>query len=264
MKTAVLVFGAQRSGTSATSHLLSRLGVNFGDRQHFLQDKHNPIFFELKWVNQYNDRLLQAMGHRYTDFFLPLEADYETPSVQIMAAELPTLIRQEWQDAPLIGLKDPRFSLTFPVWEQALQSSGYAIRAVLVFRSPSGFLRSNQKLFDQWEGWDEIRHLRFWLQFNLAALYFARNAPFCSVSYETLVHQPLRITKQLADWLKLSQADLVAAAAVIDKTYQHYPLSFPTGDVLIDTYYQQLCSHSLSAIDYLNYRDSVASNTGGA
>jgi hypothetical protein len=63
MKTAFIVLGAQRSGTSATSHLLSEFNINFG---------HNPIFFELKWVNDFNNRVVSHLGHVYTDLFFRL------------------------------------------------------------------------------------------------------------------------------------------------------------------------------------------------
>jgi hypothetical protein len=79
MKTAFLILGAQRSGTSVTSHMLSKFQISFGNPNHFLQDQHNPIFFELKWVNHYNNRLINSLGYQYTDFFLPLEADYNNP-----------------------------------------------------------------------------------------------------------------------------------------------------------------------------------------
>lgn len=51
MKTAFLIVDAQRSGTSVISHMLSKFEINFGDPKNSLQDEHNPIFFELRWVN---------------------------------------------------------------------------------------------------------------------------------------------------------------------------------------------------------------------
>lgn len=77
MKTAFLILGAQRSGTSVTSHMLSQFGVNFGNPKNFIQFEHNPIFFEMNWVNQYNNKIINALRHNYTDFFLPLEKDFE-------------------------------------------------------------------------------------------------------------------------------------------------------------------------------------------
>ncbi|MBW4540039.1 MAG: hypothetical protein KME43_12970 [Myxacorys chilensis ATA2-1-KO14] len=63
MKTAFLVLGGQRSGTSVTSHILSRFGIDFGSDKHFIQGGHNPIFFELNWVNDGNNQLINALGH---------------------------------------------------------------------------------------------------------------------------------------------------------------------------------------------------------
>jgi hypothetical protein len=256
MKIAFLILGAQRSGTSVTSHVLSEFDVSFGKVEHFLRDKHNPIFFELTWVNRYNDRLIEALGYRYTDFFLPIEADYQTAQVTDLAAELPTLIRREWCNEPFIGIKDPRFSLTFPIWEHALLDAGYTLKIIVVFRCPGGFLQSNQRLLKNWPGWDEARHLRFWLQLNLAGIYFARNYPIHFVSYDDLMQSPLAITQRLADCFGLDRQRVATAAAVVDSTYYHTQFT-NVDDPAIASYYQRLCSHNISAEDYLNYRSSV-------
>ncbi len=262
MKTAFLILGAQRSGTSVTSHLLSQFQICFGHSSNFLQAEHNPIFFELKWVNQFNDQLIKSLGYNHTDCFLPLETDYDHPDVLEMSAELPALIRREWGDKPQIGIKDPRFSLTFPVWQSALVGEGYTLKIVFVFRCPSGFLHSNQRLFHNWDGWDETRHLHFWLRLNLAAIYFTRHFPICFVNYDHLINQPLDAAQQLADFFHFDQTDVMAAAAVVNTAYHHHQQTFETGYPLIEQYYQLLCSHRLSATDYLNYRARILAEIG--
>lgn len=114
MKTAFLILGAQRSGTSVTSHMLSKFGVDFGEPRNFLQAEHNPIFFELNWVNDSNNKLIKALGYKYTDFFLPLEEDFAKVNTTEIEKELQVLIKNEWQGKNLIGIKDPRLGLTFP------------------------------------------------------------------------------------------------------------------------------------------------------
>lgn len=256
MKTAFLVLGAQRSGTSVTSHMLSKFGVCLGDAKNFLQADHNPIFFELKWVNQYNDRLIQHLGYRYTDLFLPVEADYDQVGVSEIERELPGLIQHEWQDACSIGIKDPRISLTFPVWQRALSAQGYRLKIVFVFRHPGDFLRSNQALFHNWEGWDEERHLHFWLQLTLAAIYFTRNYPVFFVNYNDLMAHPLKVAEDLATCLDLDKDQALNASAVVDPTHHHHKQAAPTEYSVIDHYYKLLCSHNLSEVDYLSYRSS--------
>jgi hypothetical protein len=256
MKTAFLILGAQRSGTSVTSHMLSRFQVSFGDDNHFLQDHHNPIFFELKWVNQYNNRLIKSLGYKYTDFFLPLETDFEHPNTLKIAAELPSLIQREWKDEQQIGIKDPRISLTFPVWRSALLAEGYTLKIIFVFRSPNSFLCSNQKLFQNWEGWDDERHLNFWLQLNLAAIYFTRGLPICFVNYDNLMAQPLEVAQQLADYFDLEQERVTAAASIVDQAHYHHK-QISQDDSSIEHYYNLLCTYRLSATDYLSYRSRV-------
>lgn len=257
MKTAFLILGAQRSGTSATSHMLSKFQVNFGNSSHFLQAEHNPTFFELKWVNQYNDRLIGGLGYHYTDFFLPIEADYENAEVGEIAAELPCLIRREWGNEIQIGIKDPRFSLTFPIWRSALIAEGYTVKIIFVFRCPEGFLRSNQKLFHNWDSWDETRHLHFWLQLNLAAIYFTRDFPAHFVNYDYAINYSLDVAQAVANCFDFNPKHIAAAAAVVEDAYHHYKQSAETGHSLIDHYYKLLCAHRLSASDYLDYRSRV-------
>jgi len=257
MKSAFLLLGAQRSGTSVTSHMLSKFGIDFGNPNNFLQADHNPIFFELKWVNQFNDQVIQLLGHKYIDLFLPTEVDYENAKVLEVEKELPALIQREWPDVLNIGIKDPRFSLTFPIWRRALSAEGYSLKIIFVFRHPGDVLRSNQKLFYNWPGWDEQRHLHFWLRLNLAAIYFTRDYPVFFVNYDDMMKQPSKVARELAMFFNLDTKHVPLAAAVVDQSYQHYRQSEPTGDSRIDHYYHLLLSHRLSAKDYLSYREAA-------
>ena len=60
MKKAILVLGAPRSGTSVVSHVIHKLGVDFGNHDRFVDPKvhvFNPIFFELQSLNNLNDEI---------------------------------------------------------------------------------------------------------------------------------------------------------------------------------------------------------------
>lgn len=276
MKRAILVLGAQRSGTSVTSHVLSELGVQFGDRDRFIQFDHNPIFFELKWVNELNNQIVQAIGHQYIDFFLPLESDFMAaevqPKIQAIQTQLDRLIESEWKDdrteaeSLIIGIKDPRISLTFSVWEPVLLSRGYAIQLVHAFRSPIGFLQSNQKLFYQWKGWTIERHLRFWLQLNLAAIYFTRHHSVHLLNYDSLMQFPLTEVAQLVSALSLDSFLITQAASVIQS--EHYHCGDRSQNIQLDIswmngwvkdIYLKLCAKTVSPDDYLCYRQQMRS-----
>lgn len=259
MRTIFLVLGAQRSGTSVTSHVLSQFGINFGQEEHFLQDKHNPIFFELTWINQLNNELIRALNHQYTDFFLPVEEDWEQANTAAIETKIQAYWQQEWGDRSVIGVKDPRFSLTLPIWEKLFASD--QINVILAFRHPLGFLRSNQKLFDQWEGWDEIRHLNFWLQFNLAAVYFARRHPLYFLNYDRLIANPHQEVPQLAEFFQFDRQPITPAMEIVDPGHYHHEpdqICANTGFTWVDRCYQQLCNQTLTPADYLEFRQEAA------
>lgn len=257
MKTAFLILGAQRSGTSVTAHFLSQFGIDFGSEKRFIQGGHNPIFFELKWINDANNRLIESLGYRYTDFFLPIESDFSGDRFE---EDLLVKIRQEWGETTLIGLKDPRFSLTFPVWQRVLSAAGYCLNVVLAFRAPASFLRSNQSLFENWEGWDVDRHLRFWLQLNLAATYFTRDLPVYFLCYEDLMMNPGEEIEKFVEYFGLDRGLIAQATTVVDRSYYHHQASSETGVDLVDELYQKLRSRSVTTTDYLNYRNRLSSS----
>jgi hypothetical protein len=259
MKTAFLILGAQRSGTSVISHSLSKFGVDFGDRKRFIQGGHNPIFFELAWVNDINNQIVSCLGHQYIDFFLPIEADFGSKDLVAIEQQLQAQLNQEWPHSHTIGLKDPRLSLTFSVWQRVLAEMEYTLQVILAFRSPAGFLASNKKLFHNWAGWDEARHLNFWLQFNLAAIYFTRHYPTYWLNYDNLMAQPQTELTALSHFFGLDAAAIAAAISVINPAQYHHAALESTGFPLIDHYYDRLRSHDLTPEDYLHYREQFTS-----
>jgi hypothetical protein len=259
MKRAFLILGAQRSGTSVISHVLSQFGIDFGQPERFLQAGHNPIFFELKWVNDDNDQLTRCLGHQYIDFFWPIETDFDTPTIQTLEAQITDHITAEWGHTSSIGLKDPRFSLTFPVWQRALRQLGYQLQVIFAFRCPAGFLASNRKLFHQWPGWTDQRHLNFWLQFNLAAIYFTRQHHPFWLDYDQLMANPEPEITALAQCFNLDPAAIAQATSVIQPTQYHHSAGVETGVPLIDHYYQRLRSREVTAADYLQLRQQFLS-----
>lgn len=256
MKTAYIVLGAQRSGTSAASHMLSQFGVDFGQYDHFLQDDHNPIFFELKWVNDCNNKIIDALNYQYTDFFLPIESDFESADTTDIESEITTLMAQEWNNQETIGIKDPRISLTFPIWEKLLTQQNYTIKVILVFRRPTNFLKSNQRLFHNWIGWTKERHLNFWLQLNLAAVYLCRSHPIYFLNYEQLIANPIQEATDLANCLEFDSSKIAEAASVIQPAQTHHQSVDETGMEFVDRAYELLCNYALSPAEYLQLRSA--------
>src|SRR6185312_2247106 len=97
---AILVIGAPRSGTSAVSNVLSELGVDFGDRERFVDPeihRHNPIFFELQSLNHLNDAILAELGFKYADFdYFPDLAQPDANELRPLVLRAQRLIEEEF------------------------------------------------------------------------------------------------------------------------------------------------------------------------
>src|SRR5580700_6839098 len=149
VKTFFVVVGLPRSGTSSISQLLDNLGVYFGDKSKFLdatKHKHNPIFYELQWVIDFNDRVFaQWNSHYFHDEILPIESDFDTPAMRDLRSALAGQLRDEFGDRSLVGVKDPRICLTFPLWQRVLRDMGYEMKVVLTLRDSAATLRSIRK-----------------------------------------------------------------------------------------------------------------------
>lgn len=223
--TAILVVGPPRSGTSAISHVVSALGVDFGDQSRFVDAsvyKHNPIFFELKSVNELNDKVMGWLGHKYIDSdFMPLREDFDHELAKRFAPLCSGLVRSELGDGELIGLKDPRFCFVLPLWIDGLKKLGYKVRFIWVVRDLGAVVRSNEQVN---AGWARERNVRIAALSALAAAYFLSNTDCLRIDYDKALEDPLQAARQLAQWIGCG-ADgdaIAAAAAVLDRGLRNF------------------------------------------
>jgi hypothetical protein len=257
-RTAHLIVGVPRSGTSAVAQLLSDGGIWFGDPAHFLDTtvhKHNPNFFEIEWVNQVNNLAVEALGSVYSDDFLPVESDFDDPALDPLKRRIEAELRAEFGDAPHIGIKDPRFCFTFPLWQTLLEGMGYAVSAVITLRSEAACRRSNLALEAKWA--DDQTWTRFYLQSLLGGRYFTRGVTTVVVDYDRLMADPAGYVAALS----LPGVNLAAATAKLDPALVHQRPAADDGDTLVARVQRALRDGTLPATAYLDYRSVAALQT---
>lgn len=196
------------------------MGVNFGDPSHFVDPTvhtHNPIFFELAGLNSVNDAIFTRFETSFAAFdWMPTAA--ELSKVGEFTKPIGRLMAEEFGDAPLVGLKDPRFCFTLPIWQRALKSLGYAISYVVMRRSPHAVLASNQNI----NGLPPETNFRLVALSDLLPRAFLRDATdVAHVSYEELVAGPVETCSALAVALRLDARSAPAAGAAIDRSLVH-------------------------------------------
>ncbi len=253
-KTCVLVTGLPRSGTSSVSQLLDHLGVDFGDSAHFLDTsihKHNPVFYELRWINDLNDRVIAAMGSTYFGDFFPVESDFDSDAIRALETEAAGLFQSEFGDRPLVGVKDPRICFTLPFWRRLLDRLGCGAKLLLTLRSRSAVIKSNSLLRDD----RHVQWRRFYARHLLAFNYFSRDLSPCRVDFDRLMADPQPVAASMAHCLGLPIPDPADATRHLTAAhYHHRPADDPDSIPWIETVDADLRAGRLEPERYLLFR----------
>ena len=221
-KRALLVVGPPRSGTSVVAHVLHELGCHFGNHERFVSaeiHQFNPIFFELESLNSLNDRILHHQQRVYADFDWLPNGDFSPQDLATYRLWIEEFLDREFGAATLIGLKDPRFCFTLPIWDETLSRLGYAISYVATDRRAASVVRSNQinnRLSPQ------ANH-RLYAHSKLSMERNLRDKPaVVRIRYEQLLAGPAAEVAALRTQLELDSLRESAATAVVEQRHQHH------------------------------------------
>lgn len=192
----IFVLGMHRSGTSAVTSVLVRMGAYPGPEQQSIgANEENPKgFYERRDVIDLDVEAFTAIGadwHRVTGFDL----ERRRPEQQLDQAERIRTIVSELDEHPPWVLKDPRMCFTLPLWLEACK------QPVVVFahRCPIEVADSLRVRND----FSHVVGIALWEAYTIAALRHCRNVPVVPVSYADLVTDPrtttARFRRDLAD-----------------------------------------------------------------
>lgn len=134
-KTAIVVLGMHRSGTSSVAGALTLLGAA-SPRTLMPAAVDNPKgFWESQLLMEFHDRLLEAGGSNWRDWrsFNLSKLLSEHPEI---LSEAQRSLSIEFGKEDLIVLKDPRICRFFALWQTILEADGYEVAVVMPLRSP--------------------------------------------------------------------------------------------------------------------------------
>ena len=202
----LVVLGAPRSGTSCVSHALHLAGVEFGERLFAPTPANVKGYWEMEPLVRLNDAVLERSG-----------GGFEQPPKTVHWAwwqrwRARRLLRQ-FSGCRLAGIKDPRLTVTYPLWKPLLGSH----RLVACFRHPENVARSLESFNPAWT-WDEAgrvdfeKVIRMWKTFNERLLGYA-NGPvkvyWCN--FDEAPDSVERLVGQMAADLDLLNSDPIAS-----------------------------------------------------
>ena len=129
-RTAILVLGMHRSGTSALARTVNLLGAT-APRTLMPADQTNPRgFWESNRLVPIDEAILTAFGSAWDGWQAGDPAWLGYRDVPVLMARLRATLLEEFADAKLFVVKDPRLCRLLPIWLEVLRSTNVAAVAL--------------------------------------------------------------------------------------------------------------------------------------
>jgi hypothetical protein len=181
-RTAILVSGMHRSGTSATTRVMSLLGAALPHRLIEGREDNERGYWEGRAVVDLDERVLERFGSWWAGWDR-LDAQ-QTQNLTRLVERTRKLVRDEFTDSDLIVLKDPRLSRLLPLWSLALEQEGFRCAHVLALRHPAAVAGS----LGRRNGLSPKATTLSWLAHTLDAEHHTGAQPRVVVSFDNLLH----------------------------------------------------------------------------
>ncbi|MBX3482737.1 hypothetical protein [Phenylobacterium sp.] len=185
-RTAWLVLGMHRSGTSAVTQLLALAGCDLPTNV-MPGDEHNAKgYFEPWKIAILNDERLRAAGSAWDDPFAYPFRPLPPPEERAWVKRAAALFDEDFGPAANPLMKDPRATVLLPFWRAILGQKRCAARCVIPVRHPLAVAGSLKRR----DGFTDEKSVLVWSAYMLAAEAYTRDLPRAFVGYDAL----------LADW----------------------------------------------------------------
>ena len=180
---ALIVLGMHRSGTSALARVLNLLGVELG-RNLMPPDAANPRgYWEHLGIYHIHEMMLNSMGRVWHSLFPFPKAWWLDPVIASYQERLTGIIRAEFSQARLWGLKDPRLCRLMPAWHSIFNDVGCKPHFIYVIRHPEEVAQSLHRR----DGFSREKCFWLWLLHGLDAEKESRAYPRIFVTYDELL-----------------------------------------------------------------------------
>ena len=211
-RTAIVVLGMHRSGTSALSRVLNLCGAFLPAGVKPPKLGVNPKgFWEPEAVLDLDVRLMRQLGGDWdrVDFTLPEDGEIVTE----FELDACALLASEYGDQPTILIKDPRIGVLAPLWHRALLRAGYRPVYVVPVRHPLEVAQSLQARGDM----SVAEGLALWLAYSRRIAEFTQSScDAVHVRYTDLLDDWRRVVHRIAARLDLP-LDAVTRADEVDR-----------------------------------------------
>lgn len=229
IKTAYVVLGMHRSGTSSVAGALSLLGARAP--RHLMGPKpENPSgFWESEKITEFNEEIFAAAKSSWTDWG-PVDPEvFHGPHSGHLHSASRWLLGAEFGGGETIVLKDPRICRVYPFWRSVLEDCGYRPLIVSPIRPPEEVAAS---LIAR-NGMARPHALRLWLHHVLEAERTTRGEPRHIMAWSDFIadwrSQVARLETTLGGQLRLTQESEAAVDAFLNPSLRRQRLDGDAG-----------------------------------
>ena len=210
MKTCLLVLGMHRSGTSAITGALEKIGVTLPQDLMRPHSDNPKGYFESEEVMRINDNLLGDLNSNWDDtrfsvFMNQSMIDKHSECVK-------SFIEKEFAYSKIFMLKDPRMCITFPLWERALKDLGINIKVVFPYRNPFEVSRSLKSRND----FSMEKSILLWVKHVLYAEKYSRPYPRYFLDFNSLLTHTAEEMEKVARFVGI-KAETLAIEEISDR-----------------------------------------------
>lgn len=175
----------------------------------------NPIgFWESERIADLNDEILGTLDSGWDDVFSFMPRPYLSNFDRMFVGRAVDLLLEEFADADLIALKDPRLSVLTAFWERALREAGYQTSYVIMVRHPlevADSLRTRNNF-------PREKSLLLWSSYMLAVERDTRGLRRIFVSYDHLMSDWRKVRARIQQTVGVPfPRDTAAAANDVDR-----------------------------------------------
>lgn len=191
---AILILGMHRSGTSMLTRVCNLLGAELG--AHLLPPvagNNDSGFWENADIVALHDALLARMDRIWSSTH-PLPAGWwESKKIAPLREKLARLLTEEFGNAALWCVKDPRLCRLLPLWQAILKEQGVEPAYVHIIRHPAEVAASLKER----DGIEGEQAMLLWLQHVVEAEEATRGVPRLFVSYDAVLDDWKQVTARI-------------------------------------------------------------------
>ncbi len=195
----ILIVGMHRSGTSAIAGTLSKLGIDFGKKIMPSTPENPSGFFENMFFYRTNEDILRHLKSSWDDLNeLPLDWEKRKTLIKYKN-QIKDIIRTEFKDLELFGIKDPRLSLLLPIYEEAFKDLEITPKYIIIERKDIEIAKSLKKR----DGFSPKHSLLLIRKYKDNIKKYMAKRKHITIKFDDLISDQNRIIRELGEYLSL-------------------------------------------------------------